>query len=60
MQELVQRMLEEVVGVKVSPEEVAELARRYERLLAAMKKLDGELELWRWDPMPTFSREERS
>lgn len=57
MQDYVRRMLEEIGGAKVSEAELEELTRRLERLIATMKRLDQELELWRVDPLPVFTRE---
>ncbi len=59
MKELVRRMIEEPLGVKLSAETIEQLTKRFDEMVEANKKLN-EMDIWQEEPMVTFSREPQS
>ena len=58
MKELIQRLMEDLVGVKLTPEEIDNVAQRFEEMVEANKRVN-EMPIADEEPMVIFSRERK-
>lgn len=59
MKELVLRLMEDMVGVKLTPEEIENVTKRFEEMVEANKILN-EMPIADEEPMVVFSRERKA